>query len=51
VLDFDKVLRRTDGKPGMQEGYVLPDGLHPSPLGGMVLAKSIDISLFGSEDV
>lgn len=46
VLDFDTVLARPDGTPGMKEGYTLPDGLHPSPYGGLWLAKSIDLSLF-----
>lgn len=46
VLDFDAALRREDGEPGMTEGFALPDGLHPSPLGGMVMAKSIDLELF-----
>ena len=46
VLDFDAVLRREDGPPGMKDGYAIPDGLHPSPLGGMMLAKSIDLALF-----
>lgn len=49
VLDFDEVLRRTDGHHGMKEHCALPDGLHPSPYGGLWLAKSIDLSLFGSE--
>lgn len=47
LLDFDTVLRRDDGKPGIREGYALPDGLHPSPLGGLWMAKSIDLELFG----
>ena len=47
VLDFDAWLRRPDGEPGMKEGCVLPDGLHPSPFGGMCIAREIDISLFG----
>lgn len=46
VLDFDAVLRREDGAPGIKEGYVLPDGLHPSAYGGLWMAKSIDLSLF-----
>ncbi|MDL2253241.1 GDSL-type esterase/lipase family protein [Ruminococcaceae bacterium OttesenSCG-928-I18] len=51
VLDFDKVLRREDGLPGMKEQFALPDGLHPSPLGGLWMAKSIDLSLFGGESI
>ncbi|MFV0351283.1 MAG: GDSL-type esterase/lipase family protein [Oscillospiraceae bacterium] len=47
ILDFDAVLRREDGKPGMREGCALPDGLHPSPYGGLLIAKSINLSLFG----
>lgn len=47
VLDFDAVLRRDDGKPGMKDGCSLPDKLHPSPYGGLLVAKSIDLSLFG----
>ena len=47
ILDFDIWLRRPDGGPGMREGCVLPDGLHPSPFGGMCIAKEIDLSLFG----
>lgn len=47
VLDFDAVLRRDDGKPGMRDGSALPDGLHPSPYGGLLIAKSIDLDLFG----
>lgn len=46
VLDFDRVLERPDGKPGMRDGCVLPDGLHPSPYGGLLMAKSIDLELF-----
>lgn len=46
VLDFDAVLRREDGLPGMREGCALPDGLHPNPFGGVQLAKSIDLELF-----
>lgn len=49
VLDFDRALRRADGKPGMKDNCALPDGLHPSPFGGLVMAKSIDLSLFGGE--
>lgn len=51
VLDFDAVLRRSDDKPGMREGYALPDGLHPSPYGGLWMAKSIELALFGGENV
>lgn len=50
VLDFDAVLRREDGNPGIREGCVLPDGLHPNPYGGLWMAKSIDLSLFGGDD-
>lgn len=46
VLDFDRVLARPDSKPGIRDGCVLPDGLHPSPYGGLLLAKSIDLELF-----
>ncbi|MDL2295170.1 GDSL-type esterase/lipase family protein [Ruminococcaceae bacterium OttesenSCG-928-D13] len=46
VFDWDKVLRRADGKPGMKDKYHLPDGLHPSPLAGVVMAKSVDLGLF-----
>ncbi len=46
VLDFDAVLRRDDGLPGMKEGCALPDGLHPSPYGGLLMAKSIDLLQF-----
>lgn len=46
VLDFDAVLRREDGEMGMKDGYALPDGLHPAPLGGLMMAKSIDLNLF-----
>lgn len=49
VLDFDEILRRPDGAPGILEGHVLPDGLHPSPSGGLLMAKAIDISLFGGQ--
>ncbi|MDL2325260.1 GDSL-type esterase/lipase family protein [Ruminococcaceae bacterium OttesenSCG-928-A16] len=51
ILDFDEVLRRPDGQPGIREGCVLPDGLHPSPYGGLLLAKSIHLALFGGEPV
>lgn len=50
VIDFDAVLRREDGKPGMKDGYALPDGLHPSPYGGVWMAKAIDLCLFGGEN-
>lgn len=46
VFDFDAVLSRPDGKPGMRDKCHLPDGLHPSPFGGVLMAKSIDLSLF-----
>lgn len=46
VIDFDEVLRREDEKPGMKDDCALPDELHPSPMGGMLMAKSIDLSLF-----
>lgn len=46
VLDFDAVLRREDGEPGMKDGCAIYDGLHPTPLGGMLLAKSINLELF-----
>ncbi len=49
VIDFDKALCREDGRAGMREGYALPDGLHPSPFGGLWMAKAIDLSLFGEE--
>ncbi len=49
VLDFDAALRRDDGRPGMPDGCALPDGLHPSPLGGLQLARSVDLSLFGGK--
>lgn len=49
VLDFDRVLAREDGEFGMQEGCALPDGLHPSAFGGILMAKSIDLSLFGGD--
>ena len=49
VLDFDKALRREDGLPGMKDRYALADGLHPSPYGGLWMAKSIDLSLFGGD--
>lgn len=51
VLDFDKVLQRPDGSPGMRAGCHLPDGLHPNPYGGLQLAKSIDLALFGGEQL
>ena len=46
VLDFDQTMRREDGYPGMKDNYALHDGLHPSPYGGLWMAKSIDLSLF-----
>ncbi|NLW78695.1 MAG: hypothetical protein GXY32_04705 [Ruminococcaceae bacterium] len=49
VLDFDRALRRADGKPGMKQHCALPDGLHPSPFGGLVMAKSIDLALFNGD--
>ncbi len=49
VIDFDEALRREDGESGMRDGCSLPDGLHPSPLGGMIMAKHIDLSLFGGD--
>lgn len=48
VFDYDAVLRRPDGSPGISDGNVLPDGLHPSPAGGLLLASSIDLSLFAN---
>lgn len=49
VLDFDAVLRHSDGTPGMRDGFALPDGLHPTYLGGLHIAKSIDLTLFENE--
>ncbi len=49
VIDFDAVLRRSDDHPGMQDGYALTDGVHPSVLGGTMMAKSIDLSLFAED--
>lgn len=46
VIDFDAVMRREDGKPGMKDECYLPDNLHPTPFGGMLMAKSIDLALF-----
>ncbi len=46
VLDFDAVVRRQDGQPGMQDDCVIYDGLHPSHFGGIQIAKSIDLTLF-----
>ncbi|MDL2327805.1 GDSL-type esterase/lipase family protein [Ruminococcaceae bacterium OttesenSCG-928-A11] len=46
VFDWDKVVRRADGTPGMKDKYHLPDGLHPSPLAGVMMAKSVDLGLF-----
>lgn len=46
VLDFDNVMQRRDGRYGMPRDFALRDRLHPSIKGGMVMAKSIDLSIF-----
>ncbi len=51
VLDFDVVVSKPQGELGMREHYMMRDGLHPTPLAGLRLAQSIDLSLFKEENL
>ncbi|MBL4937829.1 hypothetical protein JK636_19155 [Clostridium sp. YIM B02515] len=46
VLDFDKVVHKKNGEPGMMKEFDSGDGLHPSEQGGLAIMKSINTEIF-----
>jgi lysophospholipase L1-like esterase len=46
VLDFDRLVRSRGDEDLIEPAYGCGDGVHPSPFGYFLLAKSIDLGMF-----